>query len=316
MFFPIGDSPNPPGFRAWVTWLLIVINVAIFLVITLPLSSLTPDPADPALRGYVEVLLPNLPSGTSLKQLMGALSQYDLFVYAHGFKPATPALADMFSAMFLHAGFGHLAGNMLFLWIYGDNVEHRLGRFFYLLAYLGTGVAATLGFAMLSPGSKVPMIGASGAISGVLGFYFLFFPRNEVRVAVLFFPFVMRVYNVGARWVLGAFVVIDNLLPMLFSRGSRVAYGAHLGGFLAGVAAAAVINLFTTRAALGDEPRATDAQNRARQSLLVGIRLLKHAQPAAAWHHLMRAAEEGDEDTVARAKLLMAKIRAGDRDDA
>jgi len=134
----------------------------------------------------------------------------------------------------------HLLGNMLFLWIYGDNVEHRLGRAGYLLSYLATGIAATLGHWALNPGSPFPSVGASGAISGLLGFYFVFFPRNRVRILLPFFPFFFQVIEVPARLVLGFYLVIDNLLPLVVTggAGTGVAYGAHIGGFAAGLAAA------------------------------------------------------------------------------
>jgi hypothetical protein len=124
---------------------------------------------------------------------------------------------------------------MLFLWIYGDNVEHRLGKLGYLLAYLGTGVAATLGDGVLRMGSGIPSVGASGAISGVLGLYFLWFPRNRGRVWIFLFPFIANVVEWPARLVLGVYLIFDNLLPVLLTAGSGgVAHGAHIGGFVAG----------------------------------------------------------------------------------
>ena len=146
--------------------------------------------------------------------------------------------------MFLHGGLFHLAGNMLFLWIFADNVEHRLGRVRFLAAYLGTGVAATLFHTLFASQSLLPLLGASGAISGVLGFYFIWFPRNRVRL-LFFFYFFVRVFHVPARWVLGFYVIVDNLLPFLASVGTQgggVAYGAHLGGFLGGLAVSWGIN--------------------------------------------------------------------------
>jgi hypothetical protein len=141
--------------------------------------------------------------------------------------------------MFLHGGFLHLAGNMLFLWIYGDNVEHALGRVRYLLAYLGTGIAATLFHWLWSPDSPIPLVGASGAISGVLGVYFLWFARNKVRLLWFLPPFVMQVFEVPARLVLGMYLVIDNVLPFVAaSAEGGVAHGAHIGGFIAGLALA------------------------------------------------------------------------------
>ena len=103
--------------------------------------------------------------------------------------------------MFLHAGFFHLAGNMLFLWIYGDNVEARLGRVTYLVGYLVTGLAGNLFHLVLAGASPMPLVGASGAISGVLGFYFVCFPENRVRMLITLFPIFMKVVRIRSRWV-------------------------------------------------------------------------------------------------------------------
>jgi hypothetical protein len=130
---------------------------------------------------------------------------------------------------------------MLFLWIYGDNVEHRLGPLYYLVAYLGTGFAATMGDGLLRMGSAIPSVGASGAISGVLGLYFIWFPRNRVRLWVFFFPFFANIIELRARIVLGFYILIENLLPVLLTAGGPggVSYGAHIGGFVAGLGLAA-----------------------------------------------------------------------------
>lgn len=248
MIFPIGDAPNPPGFRAWVTWLLILANVGIHLLLTLPRSVLRADPADPRVDAYVRALPQLLTQGPDPGAALARITQGDLFLFAHGFKPAAPAALDLLTTMFLHGGIMHLAGNMLFLWIYGDNVEHRLGRLPYLLAWLGTGLAGTLGFWAFAGDSMVPLVGASGAISGVLGFYFVLFPANRVRLLFALPPFFFRELQVSARLVLGAFVVFDNLVPWLFAQtGSGVAHGAHLGGFAAG----ALLGLGVSRSGLG-----------------------------------------------------------------
>jgi membrane associated rhomboid family serine protease len=237
MFVPIGDSPN---FRStpWVTYTLIAINMALFILLW-PSSFRTADPRDPAAAAYRQVIAAE--RGVAVSQV----SAYDAVVFRHGFKPGAPRALDMFTSMFLHGGWMHLLGNMLFLWIYGDNVEHRLGRLGYLAAYLGTGVAAAWGDALLRPDSLIPAVGASGAISGVLGFYFIWFPKNRVRVWVFLFPLIMDVIELPARVVLGIYLVLDNILPALLSGGEGgVAYGAHLGGFAAAVAAALVMDRF------------------------------------------------------------------------
>jgi membrane associated rhomboid family serine protease len=242
--FPLSDSPNSTR-TPFVTYLLIAVNVLVFLAFTLPMSGQQASPGDPRVSAYVSALRESLPPGVSLREVIGSISVYDLFVFEHGYKPGAASVSDLLAAMFLHGGFMHLFGNMLFLWIYGDNVEHRLGPVKYLFWYLMTGVAATLFFAVLAPGSLVPMVGASGAISGVLGFYFWWFPRNVVRVLVLLFPILVRVVEIPARIVLGIYLFIDNVLPMLVAGsggGGGVAHGAHIGGFVAGLAAAWVLS--------------------------------------------------------------------------
>ncbi len=240
MFLPLGDSPNF-RFTPWVTWSLIALNILVFLS-CLPMSLRPADPADPAVRAYAQVLYEEL--GTRPQ----GMSAYDGFVFLHGFKPAHARVTNILSAMFLHGGWMHLIGNMLFLWIYGDNVEYRLGRIGYLLAYLGTGAAAALADGLLRHGSLIPSIGASGAISGVLGLYFIWFPKNRVRVWIFLFPIFMDIVELPARFVLGVFLIIDNILPMLFSSGhGGVAHGAHLGGFAAGVGLALLLDRYVLR---------------------------------------------------------------------
>src|SRR5690606_29843226 len=124
----------------------------------------------------------------------------------------------LLASMFMHGGFAHLAGNMLFLWIYGDNVEHRVGTLRFVGYYLVTGVAATLMHAMFFPTSGLPLVGASGAISGVLGFYYLWFPANRVHLLLLF-PFLLRV-TVPARTLLGLYIVVENIFPFILARGA------------------------------------------------------------------------------------------------
>ena len=242
--FPIGDSPNPPG-TPWVTYSLIATNVLVYLLISLPLSTQGVDANHPLLGEYLEVVLRSLPSGVSPQQVLGQISAYDLITFEFGFRPSSPSLIALFTSMFLHAGLMHLAGNMLFLWIYGDNVEHHLGRIPYLLWYLVTGLCATALHSLLDLGSVLPTIGASGAISGVLGFYFVFFPRNTVKVFIFFFPFLIDVIRVPARIVLGIYLIINNLFPFFATAGSSgggVAYAAHIGGFIAGGIAAWVMS--------------------------------------------------------------------------
>jgi membrane associated rhomboid family serine protease len=235
MFLPIGDTPNPRNYTAWTNWLIIGCNVAVYLLITLPLSAKPVNLDDPLLVEYLKLLAELHGGAVDIRSLVANVSAYDLFTFVHGYKPAEPEIGDLFFSLFLHGGFAHLGGNMLFLWIFGDNVEHRLGHLGYLVVYLATGVAATLVFAFFAGQSKLPLVGASGAISGVLGLYFLLFARNRVKVLVVLFPFYFDVWLVPVRWVLGVYVLVDNLLPFVVGSESSVAYGAHLGGFFAGL---------------------------------------------------------------------------------
>ena len=201
---PIGDEPNDPTRTPVVNWVLIVANVAVFALAKV--------------RG-------------------GGEEGYQELVTRYGTIPAAPRLVDMFTSMFMHANLAHVGGNMLFLWIYGDNVEARLGHLGYLAAYLATGLAGGLVDALLRPGSAIPGIGASGAISGVLGMYLVGFPKNRVKI-LLWWPY-MGIAHIPAWLVLLFFFVFQNLFPAIAGAGTLgggVAYGAHLGGFAAGVA--------------------------------------------------------------------------------
>lgn len=145
----------------------------------------------------------------------------------------------LLTSMFLHGGWMHLIGNMLYLWIFGDNVEDALGRMGYLLFYLAAGVAAGLAQVMVAPSSTIPGVGASGAIAGVLAVYLVLYPAAPVRVLVPGF-YMMRIARVPALIVLGFWFVIQ-LFNGFLSLGAAtmatggVAWFAHIGGFLAGL---------------------------------------------------------------------------------
>ncbi len=235
MLLPIGDTPNPRNFRPWVNWALIALNVSIYLFIAFPLSMRNVDPNDPRVDEYIEQIAPEKVSRAEAYAVFAHLDEYQLFVFEHGYKPVAGEWWDLFLSLFLHAGFLHLAGNMLFLWIYGDNVEYRLGRMGYFLTYFAGGMVATWFFALFNRDSVIPLIGASGAISSVLGLYFILFPKNKVKVLVLWFPFIFNTLLINARIVLIVFILFENLLPLLLKAHSSVAFGAHLGGFLFGL---------------------------------------------------------------------------------
>ncbi len=236
MFIPISDSPNPPQ-RSYATWFLIGLNSLVYVVITLPATFRHVNLSDPALIDYLRAL--GISGRVSAQQVLQHVSQYDLLVFRYGFRPADFSLITIFSCLFLHGGFWHLAGNMLFLYIFGNNVEYRLGRINYVLVYLGCGVLATLFFALFAAGSPIPLIGASGAIFGILGCYFLWFPKHRIRCFLFLFPFVTSNIFLPARLVLGFYLIIDNILPFVLGNAeSGIAHGAHIGGFLGGLSLA------------------------------------------------------------------------------
>ncbi|MCU1672224.1 MAG: Rhomboid family protein [Frankiales bacterium] len=143
---------------------------------------------------------------------------------------------SVLTAMFLHGGWLHLLGNMLFLYVFGNNVEDRLGRLKYLLFYLGCGYAATYGHSLFTPSSSTPLVGASGAIAGVLGAYLVLFPRARVWSLLTFFFFLP--VRLPAWLVLGGWFVLQYLYfrGAGVADGGGVAYGAHVIGFVVGAA--------------------------------------------------------------------------------
>ena len=145
-------------------------------------------------------------------------------------------LYTIFTSMFMHGGLLHLLGNMLYLWIFGDNIEHICGHGRFLLFYLLCGVFAFFSHYITMPGSQVPMVGASGAISGVLGAYAIRFPRARVHVFIWFFFFLYTVVKVPALYVLGIWFAMQIFSGLAAAGGqSGVAFFAHIGGFIAGL---------------------------------------------------------------------------------
>ena len=177
----------------------------------------------------------------------GAVGAAEAFVYEFGATPcrltgSCPAdfphpMVTVLTSMFLHGGILHVAGNMLYLWVFGDNVEDTLGHSRFLAFYLLSGFAAALAQTMVAPTSGVPMIGASGAVSGVLGAYLLLFPYARILTLIMF-GFFWRTVYLPATVVLGFWIVVQALNGILtFGKGEPggVAFFAHVGGFVAGM---------------------------------------------------------------------------------
>jgi membrane associated rhomboid family serine protease len=171
----------------------------------------------------------------------------DAYLLAFGLIPAYFSFVNVFSAMFIHAGFAHLAGNMLFLWIFGDNVEDRLGHGRFLGFYLMCGIAATFAQVALNPNSLVPMVGASGAIAGVMGAYLVLYPRSRILMLVPFPPILFELPALFflVMWFLVQFLNGISQLPVFEQNAltGGVAFWAHVVGFAAGL----VLVLFMRR---------------------------------------------------------------------
>jgi membrane associated rhomboid family serine protease len=200
--FPIRDH-NPSGRTPFVTYALIAANVAIFFYM--------------------------LPLYADDRLILAFYAEWALI-------PAKGDWTGYLTSQFLHGGLMHLAGNMLFLWVFGDNMEDEMGHLPFLGFYLASGVAAGLAQTLPEPDSAVPMVGASGAIAGVMGGYLLLFPR--ARVDVLFIIVILiRIIPIPAWGVLGAWFLLQVWSGAATpTTGGGVAYWAHAGGFAAGLA--------------------------------------------------------------------------------
>lgn len=200
---PLGDDDSGRRLTPVVTYVLIAINVLVFLL---------------------------------------ELNNGDAFIERWAFVPsrflADPVgdFATLFTSMFMHAGWLHLLGNMLYLWIFGDNVEDRLGHAMFLIFYILCGLAATFAQLAFSMASNVPNLGASGAIAGVLGSYLIMFPRQRVSVLMGRMVVPMSALIVIGLWfVLQLFSQVSAVTASSQTEGGGVAYMAHIGGFIAGV---------------------------------------------------------------------------------
>lgn len=204
--FPIRDH-NPSDRTPYVTYALMAANILVFL-------------------GYFELFN----NETALRAF------FDTYGLVPAKVMATGDLLGFLTSMFLHGEIAHLGGNMLFLWIFGDNVEDKLGHLGFLLFYLASGLIAAAGQFYADPGSTVPMVGASGAIAGVLGGYLLLFPKAKVDV-VFIIVVIARVLPVPAVLMLGLWFGMQIFGGLAATgTGGGVAYWAHAGGFLAGLA--------------------------------------------------------------------------------
>jgi membrane associated rhomboid family serine protease len=195
-FFPLRDD-NPTSRFPIVNWILIIANIRVFIY-----------------------------SLTNLEEV----------VTTFGFIPAKFSILTLFTSMFLHAGIAHIAGNMWFLYIFGDNVEDAFGHVPYLIFYLLAGIAASLTHYFMNLGSTIPAVGASGAISGVLGAYLIFFPNKNVYISGSY----GRAGMISAKWMLLLWFGFQLFSSIALGAEAGIAFFAHIGGFIFGVIAAFV----------------------------------------------------------------------------
>tara|TARA_B100000003_G_scaffold48144_1_gene41998 strand:+ start:627 stop:1277 length:651 start_codon:yes stop_codon:yes gene_type:complete len=204
MLFPYKDD-NPRILVPYVTYVIISINVLIFVF--------------------------------QLNMGMVSSAAEREFIYRFGFIPANFSIITVFTSMFLHGGISHIMGNMWFLWVFGDNVEGVLGHVKFAVFYIICGLAATMSQLFVDPSSTIPMVGASGAIAGVLGMYMIRFPHARVHVFAFIIIF-FTTFRIPAMFVLGFwfFNQLTNGLGSLgFDTTGGVAWFAHIGGFITGV---------------------------------------------------------------------------------
>ncbi len=202
MFFPIGDTNIVSNKKPFITYILIAINITIFLFET-------------SLSDYAQ----------------------QNFIYTYGCVPDeimySENLYTLFTNIFLHAGWMHLIGNMVFLWVFGDNVEIVIGRFKFLIFYILGGVLASYMHCLFNQYSDIPCIGASGAIAACLGAYLVMFPKSKIKI---FFILFFTSFRISAVLFLGIWILQQfmNGLGQFYTYTDNVAYWAHIGGFVYG----------------------------------------------------------------------------------
>lgn len=228
--FPIGDDNSDSTITPVVNYAFIGINVLVFLF----LQQLGGNDA----FTYAFSLVPKeVTQGIDLSGIQVVRDSFGNTGEIQLFSSPLPVYFNFLSSMFMHGSIAHIFGNMLFLWIFGDNLENLLGHIRYCIFYIVCGFAAAFAQIFMDSGSVIPMLGASGAISGVLGGYVLLFPKREVRAIIFNF-----LTTVPAFVAIGIWIAYQLIVGYLTPSGSGgVAYAAHIGGFIAGIA---LIKLF------------------------------------------------------------------------
>jgi membrane associated rhomboid family serine protease len=208
MFILPINRDTRPARTPWITWTLIVINSTLWVI--------------PTLLGINNHL-----------------------IQEYGYRPGAPTFLTIFASMFLHSGLLHLAGNIWFFWMFAPKIEDRIGSLWFLLAYLFCGLGGQGLHTLLSAGSLIPCVGASGAISGIAGMYFLLYPRSPFDLVLYFGWWIRKSFRATTRAAVGAWIgeqfVLGFIFKALGSAGGGIAFWAHVGGFATGLLCAAML---------------------------------------------------------------------------
>ena len=232
MLFPLSDDNKDVSGPAYVTWALLAINVAVYFFCQVPDPSFT----------YRWGMTPyEIVTGKDIAGPIVISSDGEDIEIPHGPGPSI-IYVTLLTSMFMHGGIGHLFGNMLYLWIFGDNVEHRFGHLTFFLFYLISGLFASVAQIAIGSNSVIPNLGASGAIFGVLGAYLVLFPWNRVNAILFYFVVSLpALYVIGLWTVMQVFSVFGSLMGP--SQTGGVAYMAHVGGLIAGAIMGAMVRV-------------------------------------------------------------------------
>jgi membrane associated rhomboid family serine protease len=244
---PIGDQNEPSKGPPLVTLAFIAINLAVFFLIQLNDDAFT--------YGY-SAIPAEITQGIDLTQAQTVSVDGQQVGIPQAPGP-DPIYLTLLTSMFMHGGIAHILGNMLFLWIFGDNVEHRVGHIPYALFYIAAGIVAAFAQIAIDPDSVIPTLGASGAISGVLGAYLVMFPTNRVTVMFGFRPVLVPAIVAIGIWAVFQFISGFGAIATTDETTGGVAYMAHIGGFIAGVVFGLV-----GRTIWGSGPRGVPASQR------------------------------------------------------
>lgn len=230
--FPTGDDRIPGKGLGVVTVVLIALNVVVFLFLQGAGSNET------FTYGYAAVPI-EITTGDDLTTTQVIETSQGPIEVPQAPGP-DPIFLTLVTSMFMHAGWLHLIGNMVFLWVFGDNVEHAISRGLYLLFYLLAGIVAAFSQILIDADSPIPSLGASGAVSGVLGAYLVLFPRNRVRVMIGFRQALLPAIVVIGMWAIFQFINGAGAFAVSEETTGGVAYMAHIGGFVIGLLAGAL----------------------------------------------------------------------------